>query len=715
MLKFYKISSYLLLCLNILLIFLLIFESKVSLPLAMSPLGRMHPLLLHIPIGFSVFLVLLYFIRNEIDQNSYQKISKLLLTITSLSLSIVALMGFFLSKEGGFEEGDLGIHKWTGVASSIFSFGLILFYDKIKFHLNSSGSWTLLIFLMVAGHFGASITHGKNYLFEAIESKKTKPVFTEANSLYSAAVFPILEAKCINCHNDQKSKGQLNMSSIQKILKGGKNGPIWKATDALNSHIIQRAMLPINDKKHMPPVGKSQLTEPEIAILTNWINEGADLQKAIKDYQATSKSKLLAMNTLNTAAVVKEEKVYTFTAASEAKVKEVNTPFCTVFPIANNSPALEADFYVSKKFEIKSLENLSKVGEQIVVLNLSKMPIKDENISSIAKFKNLEKLTLNQTDITGATLDQLKNCKNLNSLAVSGTKIIVPNLEKLLSHPSLKEIFIWDTPISNPQLEDLAKKYPKIKFEKGAVSNPNEILQLNPPALVNEDFVLKGSATIVLKHSLRNVKILYTIDGTEPDSATKNIYTNPIKSDGSLKLKAVAVKEGWYASKKVAYQFFKSSYTPDSVYLLNTPSPKYTKGGGKSLIDLKKGLIDNTDNGWLGFTDDNFNTLFEFKEAKPIKSVTISFLKKLDPFIFPPTSIEIWAGNSKNSLKLLQKNNPNQPQKGESSEIVGIDFNLPTGLYKYVKVVAKPIQKLPSWHAGKGKKGWVFIDEVLFN
>ena len=36
----------------------------------MSPLGRMHPLLLHLPIGFVVLLVLFSFLKNEIETMS---------------------------------------------------------------------------------------------------------------------------------------------------------------------------------------------------------------------------------------------------------------------------------------------------------------------------------------------------------------------------------------------------------------------------------------------------------------------------------------------------------------------------------------------------------------------------------------------------------------------------------------------------------------------
>ncbi|MNY68403.1 hypothetical protein D3C86_2061590 [compost metagenome] len=32
-----------------------------------------------------------------------------------------------------------------------------------------------------------------------------------------------------------------------------------------------------------------------------------------------------------------------------------------------------------------------------------------------------------------------------------------------------------------------------------------------------------------------------------------------------------------------------------------------------------------------------------------------------------------------------------------------------------IKLVAKPLSKLPAWHPGKGEKAWVFVDEVFVN
>jgi hypothetical protein len=52
--------------------------------------------------------------------------------------------------------------------------------------------------------------------------------------------------------------------------------------------LIERANLPLDDKKHMPPKGKTQLTPEEIAVLSAWINDGTNTQKTLKQLAVNS-------------------------------------------------------------------------------------------------------------------------------------------------------------------------------------------------------------------------------------------------------------------------------------------------------------------------------------------------------------------------------------------------------------------------------------------
>lgn len=714
--KILKLSSWLLLGLNCLLLFLLVFDEKLIIPLNLSPLGRMHPLLLHLPIGFVVIMILFIFLKGEFESGSFEKILRLSVTFVALTSVVAALMGLFLSRETGYDPKALLWHKWTGAGLSFVAYLFFVAFDRIyhNFSTFKSASFGLLVLISVAGHFGAEITHGENYLFEAFAKKAEKKPFSDKQAVYEAAILPILEAKCMSCHNDQKTKGELNMSTIAKMMKGGKNGPLFVAGDALNSHLTKRVNLPVEQKEHMPPKGKPQLTGDEIALLSAWITEGADFKKSFAAFPGQSKTKALALKLAN-AEQAAPEKTYTFSAVSESDLKEVNTPFCSVFPLAAGSPALQAEFYVTKKYDKKALENLSKVKDQIVVLNLAKMPVTDEDINQISGFKNLEKLVLNQTDIKGNTLQELKKCKNLYSLALANTKISKENLLKILDMPSLKEVFLWSTALDETALADLKKKYNKINFDYGYVPAPNEILQLNPPVLVNEEFIIKGKTGIQFKHPLKEVKIRYTVDGSEPDSLNSPLYSQPVFIDSYAKVRALATKDKWLASKQVEYTFFKSNYSPDTAYLIKSPDPKHMGKGGKTLIDLKKGSSDNfNEQSWIAYRGKDMEALFEFKAPQPVGGVNISYLLKTDSYIMPPSVVEIWSGDDKSSLKLVGKATPAAPEKMEPKNNAAINISLPKGQVKYIKLVVKPLAKLPKWHPGKGEPAWFFVDEVFF-
>jgi uncharacterized membrane protein len=711
--KFKTILNYGLIGLNVLLAFCLIFESKLQVPTLLEPLGRMHPLFLHLPIGMFVGLILLLIFKKEFEGNTFDKVYTLLAGSTALFAVTTALFGLFLSNESGYSSDDLFWHKWTGVAFSAISYGLYLFPNlknpTVKWAMLGSG----LVSMMAAGHIGGEITHGENFIFEAFE-KEIKTVVTDSSNIYTAKVFPILEQKCVQCHNDQKTKGELNMSSIAKLLAGGKNGKIWEPGNALNSHLIQRALLPLDDKEHMPPKSKPQLTDYEIKVLTDWINLGAETEKTIGDYKTNTAFYTLLMG--GDKPSINPPKTYSFSGASESDIAAVNTPFCSVYPISYNSPALEAKFFVRQKFNREVLENLKKVENQIVSLNLAKMPLKDEDLTLITRFKNLESLNLNATDIKGQTLEELAKLRKLESLAISNTEISDGNIEKLVGLKNLKELYLWEVKLSEVVKEKLLSSNKQLTLFEGFDPDNEAPLMLNPPQFVDAKSVLQEGAKISLKHVLPDVTIRYTLDGTDPDSTTGLIYTDPIEINSYTKLKAIALKEGWYKSKTLENDFYKATYEAKNAKLLTEANKQYTANGAKTLIDSKKGAIDNfKDNNWLGYKDTPLVALFEFDEPKPLREITLSYLLAVDGYIMPPTQVQFYAGMTENNLKLVSTQKPAKLSKPESTKSLGINASIKDGNYKFVKIVATPINPLPAWHQGKGQRGWVFVDEVFFN
>jgi hypothetical protein len=699
-----RILSYACLGLNVILLFVALFENQVQIPDWFSFIGRVHPLLLHIPIGLTVALLLFNSLKPKVEEQSFDLILDFLLLILAFTSVLSAFAGLVLSFENGYEAETIKNHKYTGIGLSLLVYLIYEFRERIfasKVFTNITLILTIIV-VSIVGHLGGNITHGEDFLLGEKEAKTPETTFDKF-------VYPILDQKCKSCHNDQKTKGHLNMSTIEKIKKGGKNGQLWVGNDTLNSHILKRAYLDLEDKKHMPPKGKPQLTAHELLILKKWIQEGAKYDQKLSDLKPSSFFYTSASN----QEVKVEAKVYNFSAASESSINELSTPFCTIKPIANNSPAVKVNFYVSSKFDPKTLSSLSKIGEQIVSLNLSKMPVIDENFGEISKFQNLEYLNLNQTNITGKGIEKLKNCKNLEVLAVANTKIGFENLLKIMDMPSLKEVYLWETKFTKVQYEQLKKS--KKRIELGYVPDESETLKLNPPILVNENQILEGNTTISLKHTLQNVDIRYTFDGSIPDSVNSPIYKTPLLLKNYGAIKTIATKNGWLASDVKEFYFFKSNFKAKSLKLLTKPNPQYPGNGELTLIDRKQGdAVNFKDKNWLGFRENPMEGVFDLEKPSNLNGLTISYAENTGQYIMPPVFVDVYIKEVGKPLSHFKKVNVPQLTKMTLNGTKGVDIPLNKTNIEQIKLIVQPLTKLPAWHPGKGDKGWFFVDELFF-
>jgi uncharacterized membrane protein len=711
---FHRVASGTVLSLNVLLIFFLFFQERIIFPTWLQSVGRMHPLLLHLPIGAIIISLLIILFRKEFKKRSFEKIAVLILSLSAVTAALSAIMGFILSKEGGYDEALLNNHLIAGTCVSLLTWLLVILNQKQK-QLFNGLLISSFIAVLVAGHFGATLTHGENFVFAPLmKVEEAIAPITDSSSLYLGAIEPIFRSKCFSCHNPQKKKGNLLMTSAASILQGGKHGVIWKANDPQNSSLIQRIQLPEENEEHMPPAGKTPLTEKEKQLLFQWILHGANVTRAWTKFDRTDTLMLLAKEFIQTKKATTQIN-YSFPFASTDKIKELNTPYRTVTQLSAESPALAATFFVSQSFESSRLKELLVVKEQLVNLTLAGMPITDADGKLISEFVNLEKLDLNKTKITSEIFNSLIGLKKLKSLSLAGTSVDSKSFNEIGKLPELSEVFIWNTKINKEQLASLKATYPNIQWDFGYP--PTETLRLTSPLLLNDSLLIQKDQLIRLKHNLPGTIIRYTLDGTTPDSISSAIYKEPISIEGYTVLKAIACRKEWWSSQVSEFAFFKRGYRPTSAELITAPDKQYKGEGIKTLIDNKKSTADNfRDVSWLGYKVQPLEALFYFENNPVLKSVTVSYCKNHDSYIIQPESIELWAGAEKNKLKLIKKINPYTPKKGENSlGVNAIVFTLPSEPFHYFKIVAVPLAIVPEFISKKKEKGWFFVDEVIFN
>ncbi len=86
---------------------------------------------------------------------------------------------------------------------------------------------------------------------------------------YNDHVLPIFRNSCLNCHNPDKKKAGLDLSTFQNALQGSENGKVLKSGDGAGSLLI-KCVGPDGDPK-MPPKG-DRLSDSEIAVIKKWID-----------------------------------------------------------------------------------------------------------------------------------------------------------------------------------------------------------------------------------------------------------------------------------------------------------------------------------------------------------------------------------------------------------------------------------------------------------
>ena len=120
-------------------------------------------------------------------------------------------------------------------------------------------------------------------------------------------------------------------------MKGGKSGKLLVPGQPEASLLLKRLGLPLEDKKHMPPSGKPQLTSHEQTVLYAWIKAGAPFHTRIATMEATDTFRVAAASFLQGDA---PQEVFTFSAAEPEILQRLNSNYRVVVPVAKHSPAL---------------------------------------------------------------------------------------------------------------------------------------------------------------------------------------------------------------------------------------------------------------------------------------------------------------------------------------------------------------------------------------
>ncbi|MDO5980762.1 c-type cytochrome domain-containing protein [Flavivirga spongiicola] len=442
-------------------------------------LGRIHPLVVHLPIGF---LLLAGLAEISTKWTKFEPIKAFVQYIWGLGVIgafFAVLFGYFLSLSGDYNEDTIFWHKWSGVAVLLFS--LACYYIskkqiKIPFYGKSILVTIVVVAIFYTGHLGGNLTHGSTYLLEyapnpvrqlAGLSKKAIPrkkvTVLDSADVYLDLVSPIMNNRCVSCHNEDKKKGDLNLTSFSYLMKGGENGEAIIPGDPNSSDLFRRITLPTTHDDFMPTEGKRPLTDDEVAFIGWWINNNAPSRGY---FTALKPDKEMIDNVSRQLGLDKNNFLREMVQSPKKEIIDSlsNQGFILNLLMKDNY-FLEANFSLSeKKLTMHSVESLLQIKDQLIWLNMSNSNVTDGNLEKIGRLENLIKLNLSGNKISDNGLVHLEKLKNLESLNLFNTEVSIGLLAVIPKLTHLRTLYLSESNATNEIVSELQKGSEKLKI-----------------------------------------------------------------------------------------------------------------------------------------------------------------------------------------------------------------------------------------------------------
>ncbi|QJB32443.1 ribonuclease inhibitor [Chitinophaga oryzae] len=449
-------------------------------------IGRIHPLIVHLPIGILMIAFVLALLARSSKRAGLRAALPLLLLAAALSAVASCVAGYLLSLDGGYDEHLLNTHLWLGIGVAVSS-ALLWLMSVIpaakrlaRFELPLFA--LLLVLVSAAGHYGGSLTHGDDYLLQAMPpalqsfaGKKAvadnEAAYTNVGDarVYEDLVAPVLSTRCYGCHNAQKLKGGLRLETIALIREGGEHGPVLKDSMPEESELFKRLVLPDNDEHRMPPKGKPQLSPREVELLYWWIAQGAPTDKTVKELKPNPRIQLVLEAMTPGKALDHNEFVPEGapSAPDRKSMEALEAKGVKVLPIAANSPFVAVSCVNAADFSDADMKLLHPLRSQLIWLDLSGTRITDAALADIAQLTALTRLELKQTAVKGSAATPLAGCGELRYLNLSGTACTPAFLTALAKNKKLQQLYLYQANPDAHTLQKLRQQLPKLSIDTG--------------------------------------------------------------------------------------------------------------------------------------------------------------------------------------------------------------------------------------------------------
>lgn len=144
---------------------------------------------------------------------------------------------------------------------------------------------------------------------------------------------------------------------------------------------------------------------------------------------------------------------------------------------------------------------------------------------------------------------------------------------------------------------------------------------------------------------------------------------------------------------------------------------KYSGGGNNALtngiIAQESKYSNGLSKAWQAFSGDDLEAIVDLGELKEVNSISCSFLKDINSWIFLPKKVSYHTSVDGVTFEKVYEEQVDLSKENSEMLIKTIAAKVENKSIRYIKVIAENIGVCPDWHDGAGGKSWIFADEII--
>jgi len=151
------------------------------------------------------------------------------------------------------------------------------------------------------------------------------------------------------------------------------------------------------------------------------------------------------------------------------------------------------------------------------------------------------------------------------------------------------------------------------------------------------------------------------------------------------------------------------------VKLTAPPSPSYRGLGPKSLADGRISGPDHTSGLWLGFHGDNLEAAVDLGASQPIRQIAARFLQSISVGVYLPRKVVFEVSTDGKTFAQVASVSLKDVEKAAGKKVHAVTTPAMKATGRFVRVRAENVKIIPKSHPARGRKAWLFVDEILIN